>query len=412
MEGVCRTCVASLPRCHVAGVRARGVPRPRLLRRAVRARAAPGESSDDVVTSKQRKQRLTRSMDALDAMLPDLPEIDALADSIRQEAADRDAGGSAVPKTVLYDRKPISTVEQEAPGRKQGMDGGKEGRYLDPDAITRGSAFESRAGRATKDGEELDVPTYEPRLAYVALAANLAVYLGGVAIALTAGNDASNDYFFALAKDDAAVAGGEFYRLLTANFLHAGVLHLGLNSVALWQLAPEAEAVLGPATFATVYLLSGAAGSVASMLFSDLTSVGASGAIFGLLGALIGYFAQNPKLARAPQQALFLAALAGGNLFLGTAEGSMIDNAGHVGGLLMGAWLGYAMGPSLTVLKEIDIPAGSLYVPEGEEEVETVAVVDRRNAIGKAAVGVSAALSLGVVAALAVALQNEAAAGL
>ena len=73
-------------------------------------------------------------------------------------------------------------------------------------------------------------------------------------------------------------------RLLTCTFLHAGLLHLGLNCFALYSIGPDVEAVLGYSTFAAIYLLSGLGGSVASFLFSDLVTVGASGAIFGLLG--------------------------------------------------------------------------------------------------------------------------------
>ena len=73
-------------------------------------------------------------------------------------------------------------------------------------------------------------------------------------------------------------------RLLTCTFLHAGLLHLGLNCYALFSIGPDVEAVLGYRTFATIYLLSGLGGSIASFLFSDLVTVGASGAIFGLLG--------------------------------------------------------------------------------------------------------------------------------
>lgn len=69
--------------------------------------------------------------------------------------------------------------------------------------------------------------------------------------------------------------------------MHAGVLHLGLNTLALAQLGPEAEAVLGAQSFLSIYLLSGLSGSVASFLTSPkLVTVGASGAIFGLLGKL------------------------------------------------------------------------------------------------------------------------------
>ena len=62
------------------------------------------------------------------------------------------------------------------------------------------------------------------------------------------------------------------------------MLHLGLNCLALYSIGPDVEAVFGYASFCTIYLLAGLAGSTASFLFSDLVTVGASGAIFGLLG--------------------------------------------------------------------------------------------------------------------------------
>ena len=91
--------------------------------------------------------------------------------------------------------------------------------------------------------------------------------------------------------------------MLTATFLHAGLLHLGLNCYALYSLGAEVEAVMGNRVFSAIYLLSGTlaldihelfsnilphtpglSGSVASFMLSDATTVGASGAIFGLLG--------------------------------------------------------------------------------------------------------------------------------
>ena len=80
------------------------------------------------------------------------------------------------------------------------------------------------------------------------------------------------------------VSSGAMCRLLSCTFLHAGVLHLGLNCLALYNIGPDVEAVFGQASFVAIYLLAGLGGSTASFLFSDLVTVGASGAIFGLLG--------------------------------------------------------------------------------------------------------------------------------
>ena len=73
-------------------------------------------------------------------------------------------------------------------------------------------------------------------------------------------------------------------RLVTSNFIHAGLLHLGLNVYALYSIAPEAEAVLGYWPFAAVYLGSGLAGSVLCFLLTNSVTAGASGAVFGLIG--------------------------------------------------------------------------------------------------------------------------------
>lgn len=85
------------------------------------------------------------------------------------------------------------------------------------------------------------------------------------------------------------VAGGEYYRLITAAFLHAGLLHIGFNMYALMLVGPQLEAVLGRARFLALYLLSALGGSALSYAVGPLTqqSVGASGAIFGLFGALL-----------------------------------------------------------------------------------------------------------------------------
>jgi membrane associated rhomboid family serine protease len=87
----------------------------------------------------------------------------------------------------------------------------------------------------------------------------------------------------------AAVAAGEWWRLATAPFLHAGLWHVGLNMLALWVLGGLLEPLLGRGRFVAVYLVSALAGAVASYAFSSpLTiSVGASGAVFGLLGATV-----------------------------------------------------------------------------------------------------------------------------
>ena len=89
------------------------------------------------------------------------------------------------------------------------------------------------------------LPLVQPRVTYALLAVNLSVYAAGIAIALLDNGEASNEFFLLLAKINSEVAAGQYWRLLTANFMHAGLLHLGLNIAALYYIAPEAEAVYG-----------------------------------------------------------------------------------------------------------------------------------------------------------------------
>jgi membrane associated rhomboid family serine protease len=129
-----------------------------------------------------------------------------------------------------------------------------------------------------------------------------------------------------------AVHHGQWYRLLTAPFLHANIEHILFNMLTLAIVGSPVEAELGKARFLTVYLLSALGGSVASYLLSDanVLGVGASGAIFGLMGA---YFV----LARRRHWELGnIAALIVINLVIGFAS-TTIDWRAHIGGMITGA---------------------------------------------------------------------------
>ena len=130
----------------------------------------------------------------------------------------------------------------------------------------------------------------------------------------------------------AAIADGEWWRLLTAMFLHGGVMHLFLNMFALYILGSELERLLGWWRFLGVYLVAGLAGAVASywMLPVGGLSVGASGAIFGIVGA---FFVANRRMNYQARQIALLAFV----LLLPGFVFSNIDMAAHVGGLVGGA---------------------------------------------------------------------------
>jgi rhomboid protease GluP len=151
--------------------------------------------------------------------------------------------------------------------------------------------------------------------------------------------------------------GGEWWRLLTCVFLHIGIIHIAFNMWCLWGLGRMAESVYGHGTFAGVYLITGVAASVTSLAWNPAgTSAGASGAIFGIAGALIASFYLGEfSMPRVAVSGLLRNVLmfAGYNLLFGAMSGRT-DNAAHVGGLVSGLILG-ALIAKVAPLSE-DIP--------------------------------------------------------
>lgn len=146
-----------------------------------------------------------------------------------------------------------------------------------------------------------------------------------------------------------AVQDGEYWRLLTVTLVHGGLLHLGMNMYALWIVGPLAEALYGRALYLAMYLTAGLGGSIASYLFLANPAVGASGAIFGLFGLVFAATYFHKPLLRAQARAITsqIGILIVLNLIIGFGIGGFaaIDNAAHVGGLIVGGWLGLLIAP-------------------------------------------------------------------
>jgi len=165
------------------------------------------------------------------------------------------------------------------------------------------------------------------------------------------------------AKENLAIAQGEFWRLLTPLFLHAGPIHLGVNSYSLYIVGPRVERSFGRWRFLALYFLSGMAGSVASFALGPYPSVGASGALFGLIGALIPFLYLNRKvLANTSQQIANIFTIIALNLLFGFTAGG-IDNWAHIGGLLGGLSVAWLTSPRymvrLSAMDEVKIDDGS-----------------------------------------------------
>ncbi len=133
---------------------------------------------------------------------------------------------------------------------------------------------------------------------------------------------------------------GEWWRLLTSMFLHGGIMHLFLNIYGLVIAAIFVESILGRKKHFILYILSGLCGSLASIWwYPNTISVGASGAIFGLYGAILGLLLTNAFPKNGKKGILIMIGIyVGINLLWGLTGG--IDNAAHIGGLLSGAIIG------------------------------------------------------------------------
>lgn len=130
------------------------------------------------------------------------------------------------------------------------------------------------------------------------------------------------------------IRSGEYYRLITGMFLHGSVLHLAVNCYALFVIGSQLESFIGKIKYSIVYLFSGITGSLFSMMFANYPSVGASGAIFGLMGSLI-YFGYHYRVYLGNYVKTQLIPLVFINLLIGFSTPG-IDNFAHVGGLIGG----------------------------------------------------------------------------
>ncbi len=144
------------------------------------------------------------------------------------------------------------------------------------------------------------------------------------------------------------MADGEYWRLWTVTLLHVDLLHLGLNMYALYLMGTIVERWYGSIRFLLFYLACAAAGSTASFVFGgDIPAVGASGAVFGMLGVLVAAGRLHHPVDRQARGIVSqLVVLLVINVGFGIASGGNIDNAAHLGGLAAGLWLGALVPPT------------------------------------------------------------------
>jgi membrane associated rhomboid family serine protease len=179
----------------------------------------------------------------------------------------------------------------------------------------------------------------DPQLTYVLIAINVIAF---VAMAASGGgltSSSSGEVFTNGALFGPAVAAGDWWRIITAGFLHAGILHLAFNMYFLYFLGTLLEPEIGKLRFAIIYFVSLLGGSFGALLTSPhAVTVGASGAVFGLMGAAI--IAMRARGIDPMQSGL------GVTLLLNLGITFLIPNisiGGHIGGLVAGGIVGFLM---------------------------------------------------------------------
>jgi rhomboid protease GluP len=219
--------------------------------------------------------------------------------------------------------------------------------------------------------------TWDPRSApgtYFLLSINIAVYLWMVLHGVDPRDPSENALLHYGANNTWLVLHGQWYRLLTATFVHVGLIHLLTNMWCLWNLGILGEPLIGPYGMIAVYMLTGIAGNLLSMA-SNVANVllpphdphallevgaGASGAVFGIAGILIVLLSNRrlpfpwEELKRLRSSVVKFAAI---NLVIGLTvnhlpTGIMIDNSAHIGGFLCGLALGVPLLSHMTAGRE------------------------------------------------------------
>ena len=197
------------------------------------------------------------------------------------------------------------------------------------------------------------LPSRRVVMTWLIIAINVIVWL---LMELNGGSENSDTLIAFGAKVNELIDQGQVWRLLTAMFLHIGIIHLAVNQYSLYAVGTLLERFMGATRFAILYVLAGLCGSLASYWFSpNAISAGASGAIFGLLGALGIFFLLHRRLFGPAGNRMLanIVAVAAINLVLG-ASFAGIDNFAHVGGLLGGVALGALLTPRYEIMRDLN----------------------------------------------------------
>ena len=215
------------------------------------------------------------------------------------------------------------------------------------------------------------------------IAANIIVFAVMVALGIQVFGGRADEYLRFGANFAPLTTGGEWWRLFTCTFIHFGIVHLAFNMWALWDSGRLTERLFGSGWFSALYVFAGLCGSSASMFWNqEVISGGASGAVFGIFGALLAYMTvERGSIPPATLNRLRVSTstFVVYSLFYGFVQ-SGIDNAAHLGGLAGGFVMGLLLARPLDglqrargrwrraalaiVLAGVTLPTAALYTPD------------------------------------------------
>ena len=244
------------------------------------------------------------------------------------------------------------------------------------------------AASTTSHGEHdfeqhLNAATPHAYVTPLIVAANIAVFAIMVALGIQVLGGRAEEYLRFGANFAPLTTGGEWWRLFTCTFIHFGIVHLAFNMWALWDSGRLTERLFGNAWFAALYVFAGLCGSSASMFWNqEVISGGASGAVFGVFGALLAYMTvERGSIPPATLNHLRVSTstFVVYSLFYGFVQ-SGIDNAAHLGGLAGGFIMGLILARPLDELRRrhgrlrraalavllavVTLPTAALYTPD------------------------------------------------
>lgn len=281
--------------------------------------------------SRIRQQMNRREMPLINIYVSEHPPVDDYEDAVGKPFIYQDRMSETRVHSILFAEGTYKDAEQalanlDAFGDLDFIN--KLDNPVDPEEIKKHALVHAKK---EAEKEQAVFKAGKPFFTYIFLAIQIAVFL---ILEVKGGSTNPSTLLKFGAKFNPLILEGEWWRFLTPIFLHIGFLHLIMNSFGLYFVGTAVERIMGSARFLFVYLFAGFGGSLASFLFSHEVSAGASGAIFGCLGALLYFGLVFPRLFYRTMgpTVIFIIIL---NLVFGFSV-AMVDNAGHLGGLAAG----------------------------------------------------------------------------